>query len=114
MPDNGAFQGGNSGLSGADTDAIRRSAGEFEGAVNACLKVEQGVNDILAQMGMTWKGEAATGFAAVMERWGKEFRKVIDGLDAIKDSLHGTHHEFSRNEYDQLNVASQIAATLGG
>ena len=113
MPE-GPYATGSSSVSAAESEAMHKSAQEFEAAVNACEKVQQGINDILQQMGMTWKGQASNDFAIVMASWGEQFRKVIYALDFMKDTLNVSAVHYDANEYEQANLSTQLHTALDG
>ncbi|GIE78135.1 hypothetical protein Aph02nite_40850 [Actinoplanes philippinensis] len=63
------------------------------------------------ELGSAWKGQAATGFSNLMQRWDTDVKKLLTAMDEIADLLdksgnvHASNDEQQNSMFNQFNSA---------
>lgn len=67
----------------------------------------------LAPLQSAWRGEAATAFAGLMERWDADAQSLSQALRAIGEAVQGSGRTYQQQEEAQSAGLSAIRAALG-
>jgi WXG100 family type VII secretion target len=67
----------------------------------------------LAPLSGAWRGEAATAFAGLMERWDADARVLGEALRAIGEAVAVSGRTYRQQEETQSSGLSAIRAVLG-
>ncbi|PSL54746.1 WXG100 family type VII secretion target [Saccharothrix carnea] len=94
---------------------------ELENAAKDIMSTNDGVQGILNNLRNTidsvsgaWKGEAATAFGRLMERFNDDAAKLQEALVSIAEQITGTTQTYVQQEQEQAQEMSQIMGRLGG
>ena len=89
-------------------------AGQQELDVDADVQADlASLRGQLAPLQGAWVGEAATAFAALMERWDADARSLSQALRAIGEAVQGSGRTYQQQEEAQAAGLSAIRAALG-
>ncbi|HET9256757.1 MAG TPA: WXG100 family type VII secretion target [Pseudonocardiaceae bacterium] len=72
-----------------------------------------GLRNQLAPLAGAWKGQAATAFAMLMERWDTDARNLNEALNGIGEQIRGSGTTYAQTDEDQRQSFSQITQALG-
>ncbi|GGM51531.1 hypothetical protein GCM10012275_23020 [Longimycelium tulufanense] len=61
-----------------------------------------------------WKGQAATAFHNLMERWNTDAKKLNDALMAISEMMGASAKSYVQQEEEQSQSMNSILGALGG
>jgi WXG100 family type VII secretion target len=94
---------------------------EMHRAARHVLAVDDGVQaelatlrGRLAPLSGAWRGEAATAFAALMNRWDADARRLGEALRGIGEAVQGSGVSYQEQEQQHTGALSTIRAALGG
>ena len=105
---------------GTGASGFGTSVEEMARAGQQVLDVDADVQaDLAAQRGQlvplqgAWRGEAATAFAGLMERWDADARALSAALRAIGEAVQGSGRTYQQQEEARSTGLSAIRAALG-
>jgi WXG100 family type VII secretion target len=84
---------------------VRNTRSEVDGE----LRKLRGVIDDLAG---AWKGQAASGFQSLMERWNTDSDKLLRAMDGIADLLDKTATTHQANDEQQQQMLDRFHQAL--
>jgi WXG100 family type VII secretion target len=67
---------------------------------------------VIDQLAMAWRGQAGTGFQALMQRWQEDTQKLLVAMDGIADLLDSSGTEHQLTDEAQQQAMSRIHAAL--
>jgi WXG100 family type VII secretion target len=67
----------------------------------------------LAPLGGAWRGEAATAFAGLMQRWDADARALNQALSGIGDAIDASALGYQRAEQTHQQTMTAISTALG-
>ena len=67
----------------------------------------------LAPLSGTWRGEASTAFAGLMNRWDLDARQLSEALRGIGEAIHGSGSGYQQQEQEHASTLAAIRAALG-
>ena len=102
-----------SGTFGVELPAMQAAAQHVD-EVNAQIQSQlTGLLDRLEPLKIAWKGDGATSFNALIERWHEDATQLNSVLRSIGDRLSQTHTNIARTEGDVGQSFDVIAGRLG-
>jgi ESAT-6 family protein len=84
---------------------------EVNQSVQGQLKLLQ---DQLAPLAVGWKGQAATAFTLLMERWNTDARQLNEALNSIGERIRGSGITYAQADETEHHTYSRISQALGG
>jgi len=100
----GPFRVDQATLASAASD-VRSTRAEVDGQ----LKSLQGN---VEELGAAWKGQAATGFASLMNRWNQDIVKLLTAMDEIADLLDKSGNVHAVNDEEQNSMFNQFNSAV--
>ena len=98
---------------GTTTEEMHRAAGHVF-AVNDAVQSELvTLRGRLVPLSAAWRGDAATAFAGLMNRWDADARSLNEALRGIGEALGGTGAGYQAQEEQHASTLSAIRAALG-
>ena len=98
----------------AETAAMTKAAAHVDNCGQAITTIWNQVNDAVGQTTGGYETAGAALFRSVMDRWGQDFNRIIQGLDEIRQALTGTTINYhGAMDIDHMSV-NQVAALLNG
>ncbi|MEV6714307.1 WXG100 family type VII secretion target [Lentzea sp. NPDC051208] len=98
-------------VTAAELDALAKRIISVDESTQGTLRQVSGAVD---QVGATWKGESATAFKTLMDRFNEDARKLSQALNTIAESIASSADVYARQEEDNKSSISGITARLGG
>ncbi|GAA1370609.1 MULTISPECIES: WXG100 family type VII secretion target [Streptomyces] len=71
------------------------------------------LNGVIDQIASGWKGEAATSYHQLQNRWNEDARKMNGILGDIKDAVDSTRTNYNASEDQQNSEISKIMSDFG-
>ncbi|MET0491505.1 MAG: WXG100 family type VII secretion target [Actinoplanes sp.] len=99
-------------LVGTTQEGMQNALKEFEGKSTQFSGTLQSVNTQMAALQASWDGNASSNFNGAMDSWEGGFRRVIDALNSMIESLGGNKQMYSAQEDDAASIASSFASAL--
>jgi WXG100 family type VII secretion target len=100
---------------------FKTGAPELRDAAKRMEDTNQALQGNLAKLGGVisstqgaWKGEAATSFHTLMERFQTDAKKLNESLNQISESVTGTAQAYEQQEQEAQSSLSKLTQTLGG
>jgi WXG100 family type VII secretion target len=90
--------------------AAAQHVAEVNQSVQGQLRV---LRDQLTPLAAGWKGQAATAFHLLMERWDTDARQLNEVLDSIGERIQGSGATYARADEAEQHNYSQISQALG-
>jgi WXG100 family type VII secretion target len=91
-----------------------QAAAQHVDEVNAQIQSQlTGLLDRLEPLEAAWKGEGATSFNALIERWHEDATRLNSVLQSIGERLSQTHANIARTEGDVGQSFDAITSRLG-
>ncbi|MGH3683816.1 MAG: WXG100 family type VII secretion target [Pseudonocardiaceae bacterium] len=84
---------------------------EVNQSVQGQLKALQGQ---LTPLAAGWKGQAATAFTLLMERWDTDARQLNEVLNSIGERIRGSGTTYAQADEAEQHNYSRISQALGG
>jgi WXG100 family type VII secretion target len=98
---------------GTTTEEMRRAAGHVV-AVNDAVQAELAtLRGRLVPLSAAWRGEAASAFAGLMNRWDVDARQLSEALRGIGEAIQGSGVGYQAQEEQHAGTLSSIRAALG-
>jgi WXG100 family type VII secretion target len=98
---------------GTTTEEMHRAAGHVF-AVNDAVQAELStLRARLAPLSAAWRGEAATAFAGLMNRWDVDAGQLSAALRGIGEAIQGSGAGYQNQEEQHASTLSAIRAALG-
>lgn len=93
---------------------------QMQGAANHVAEVNQSVQgqlaslrNQLAPLAGAWKGQAATAFAVLMERWDADARGLNEALNSIGEQIRGSGSTYAQTDEAENQSYTRISQALG-
>ncbi|SHH06005.1 WXG100 family type VII secretion target [Streptoalloteichus hindustanus] len=96
------------------TPAMRKAAGEFEAALSTSRTTSNTMQTTIAQLGTSWRGEAAARFVGSLNAWSGEYQNIIRQLETMLRALHGNARNYTVTEDSALERAATAMRGLPG
>lgn len=96
---------------GTQTDVMQKAAQSVQQTVQDINAEMRSLQGNLEPVASAWKGQAASAFQQLMERFNEDGAKLTQALDAIGEALGANTKNYSAVEEQQQ---SSISAILGG
>lgn len=91
-----------------------QSAGNHVYEVNDSVQGQlSALRNQLAPLAGAWRGQAATAFQTLMERWDANARTLNEALRGIGEAIQASGTTYQAQEEQQQQSMSNIANTLG-
>jgi ESAT-6 family protein len=71
-----------------------------------------GLRNQLAPLAGAWKGQAATAFQLLMERWGTDARNLNEALNSIGEQIRGSGTTYAQADEAENQSYSRISQVL--
>ncbi|MGH3825451.1 MAG: WXG100 family type VII secretion target [Pseudonocardiaceae bacterium] len=68
----------------------------------------------LAPLAGAWKGQAATAFGVLIERWDTDARNLNDALNSIGEQIRGSGTTYAQADEAENQTYTRISQALGG
>lgn len=101
--------------------ALTVTAEELDALAKRIIAVDEstqgtlrGVQAAADQVGSTWRGDSATAFKTLIERFQEDSRKVSQALNTIAESIASSADVYARQEADNQQSISGITSRLSG
>jgi WXG100 family type VII secretion target len=72
-----------------------------------------GLRNQLAPLAGAWKGQAATAFGVLMERWDNDARSLNEALNSIGEQIRGSGTTYAQADESENQTYTQISQALG-
>lgn len=72
-----------------------------------------GLRNQLAPLTGAWKGQAATAFQLLMERWDTDARNLNEALSSIGEQIRGSGTTYAQADDNENQTYSRISQALG-
>ena len=93
---------------------------QMQAAANHVAEVNQsiqgqlsGLRNQLAPLAGAWRGEAATAFALLMERWDNDARSLNEALNSIGEQIRGSGTTYVQADEAENQTYTRISQALG-
>lgn len=93
---------------------LRQAAKHMEDTNQALQGNISRLGGILASTQGAWKGEAATSFHTLMERFQNDAKQLNDSLNSIAEQVTGSAQAYEQQEQEASQSLSKLTQTLGG
>lgn len=98
---------------GTTTEEMHRAAAHVV-AVNDAVQAELAtLRARLAPLSASWRGEAASAFGGLMNRWDLDARQLNDALRGIGEAIRASGAGYQAQEEQHAGALSAIRAALG-
>ena len=94
---------------------------QMQAAANHVAEVNQSVQGQLSRLRSqlapltgAWKGQAATAFQILMDRWDADARNLNDALNGIGEQIRGSGTTYAQADEAENQTYSRISQALGG
>lgn len=67
----------------------------------------------LAPLEGAWKGQAATAFQTLIQRWNEDARKLNEALRGIGEAIQGSARTYAQQEEEHSTTMNKITGALG-
>ena len=67
----------------------------------------------LAPLGGAWKGQAATAFGLLMQRWDNDARNLNEALSSIGEQIRGSGAAYAQADEAENHTYTRIGQALG-
>ena len=101
-------------------DNFRTTSADMQRCASRIAEVGQNVNGQLSALqgqleplAGAWKGQAATSFHQLMERWNGDVRKLNQALDSISQAMCGSAKKYDATDTDQKSTMTGILGAMG-
>jgi WXG100 family type VII secretion target len=85
---------------------IRQTSDEINGELRSLLA-------LLEPLASQWRGEAATAFQQLIERWQQDANKLTQALGGIADGMSSSSSSYSSSEEANRSQIANIMSGLG-
>jgi WXG100 family type VII secretion target len=93
---------------------------QMQAAANHVAEVNQNVQaqlaalrNQLAPLAGAWKGQAATAFALLMQRWDNDARNLNEALHGIGEQIRGSGTTYAQADEGENQTYTRISQALG-
>jgi WXG100 family type VII secretion target len=93
---------------------------QMQAAANHVAEVNQSVQgqlsalrNQLAPLAGAWKGQAATAFGVLMERWDNDARNLNEALNSIGEQIRGSGSTYAQADEAENQTYTRISQALG-
>ncbi|MGH3696191.1 MAG: WXG100 family type VII secretion target [Pseudonocardiaceae bacterium] len=94
---------------------------QMQAAANHVAEVNQSVQGQLsrlrgqlAPLAGAWKGQAASAFQVLMDRWDNDARNLNEALDSIGEQIRGSGTTYAQADEAENQTYTRISQALGG
>ncbi|WP_037607530.1 WXG100 family type VII secretion target [Streptacidiphilus rugosus] len=82
--------------------------------VNSQIQQElNSLNNVVSSVTSGWKGQAATAYQQLQQKWNEDAAKLNKVLSEIKDAIDNTSQQYTATEQEQHSGLSKITSALG-
>ncbi|MFI5758865.1 WXG100 family type VII secretion target [Streptomyces sp. NPDC051569] len=71
------------------------------------------LNGVIDQIASGWKGQAASSYQQLQNRWNEDAKRMNDILSDIKEAVDSTRTNYSASEEQQNSEISKIMSDFG-
>jgi WXG100 family type VII secretion target len=96
------------------TEGMKQASGHFEHAINSANSHLQQINNEMATLQASWRGEASTKFGQAMNDWEQQFDIIIKKLVHMLEVMGVNATVYTNTEESALNTAGAWAGGLSG
>ena len=90
------------------------SAANHVAQVNQSVQSQlSGLRNQLAPLAGAWKGQAASAFAVLMERWDNDARNLNQALNSIGEQIRGSGTTYAQADEAENQSYTRISQALG-
>ncbi|GID32216.1 WXG100 family type VII secretion target [Paractinoplanes brasiliensis] len=94
------------------TEGMQRAADEFESTNGGFRAINSTVNSAIAELGVSWTGEAAMKFQNAMAQWEQLFTGVMRELDVMRDSMLASKRDYTEGGDSALDAVSSFGSAV--
>lgn len=94
---------------------------QMQAAANHVAEVNQsvqgqlsGLRGQLAPLAGAWKGQAASAFQVLMDRWDNDARNLNEALNGIGEQIRGSGTTYAQADEAENQTYTRISQALGG
>ncbi len=94
---------------------------QMQAAANHVVEVNQSVQGQLSQLrgqlaplAGAWKGQAASAFQVLMDRWDNDARTLNEALNGIGEQIRGSGTTYAQADEAENQTYTRISQALGG
>jgi WXG100 family type VII secretion target len=96
----------------AQIPAMAQAATQVDQAGQTLAGIRTRVGGAVANTQGGYQSEAATVFRNVMDQWGADFQKIVNGLNQIHEALTATHRSYQASVDTDRASANSIMSAL--
>ncbi|MET7478696.1 WXG100 family type VII secretion target [Streptomyces sp. NPDC005648] len=94
-------------------DELTKLSGDINTANGQLQSEIRRLNGVIEQIAGGWKGQAATSYHQLQERWNADAKKMSDILNDIKEAVDSTRSNYTASEEEQNSQISKIMSDFG-
>ncbi|MCO8275490.1 WXG100 family type VII secretion target [Actinoplanes sp. TRM 88003] len=95
-------------------DGMRKAAEAFEGTNSGFRAVNANIDGAVAQLGVSWTGEASRKFQDAMAQWDQQFESVIRDLDVLRDNMLASMNQYSTGGASAVDIVGGLNNAVSG
>jgi ESAT-6 family protein len=103
-----------SGRSSVDRAAMAQAAQDLEASAGVIRGLQGQLEGHKAEVRSAWQGQASTAFENVFNRFNEDFKKVLQALDGMHESLTQTKIVYEAKEQAAHETMNRVQQALGG
>ena len=103
-----------SGTSSVDRAAMAQAAQDLEASAGVIKGLQGQLEGHKAEVRASWQGSASNAFEGVFNRFSEDFRKVLQALEGMHESLSQTKITYEAKEQAAHETVNRVQQMLGG